>query len=556
MNEREDYLDKLLRGVEGESEITKDEDDFFSRFGDPISDDDEEDFLKAFEKSKSKSKRKSGSQDGDDFDLDDIDSIVSNIKNGTLDDLDTADSLDDGKDLSFEESLKNYDDDDFGLGEIGNRYMESEPGEDSDSDFEVNTMDGDDGASDYNSDESNQELLDMLSGIGEDEKEESSGGLSEESTFADDDFVDNLEGGSVGESDPGDFDDANLDDLINSDDSEMEDLARQLEGLGLEDMESSDDHEAQDAPSPQKDKKDKKDKKGKKAKNEADGSGKKPGFFKRLSLLMFGEEDKVIDAADVENLTEEDKADLKKITDAENAKEKKKQEKAEQKEEQKEQKKKDKEEKKKEKEQLKAQKEQEKKEKAEKKKEKKKDLKVIDRSKPLPKGPVVLIMLVGISLVILINLFSSQVGYTLSITQAKDFYEHGDYVSAYSCFTQGEKVKAVDEELYNKARLTAYVQQPINNYRVYKKQQMYADALSALVLGVGRYDKNANEAAATGAAMEYDNMLAILKKALKKDYKLSLDQARELYAIWDKEEYTLEIYRIIDELGLSASTEE
>ena len=55
---------------------------------------------------------------------------------------------------------------------------------------------------------------------------------------------------------------------------------------------------------------------------------------------------------------------------------------------------------------------------------------------------------------------------------------------------------------------------------------------------------------------KYDNMLAILKKALKKDYKLSLDQARELYAIWDKEEYTLEIYRIIDELGLSASTEE
>ena len=211
---------------------------------------------------------------------------------------------------------------------------------------------------------------------------------------------------------------------------------------------------------------------------------------------------------------------------------------------------------KKEKEQLKAQKDQVKKEKAEKKKEKKKDLKVIDRSKPLPKGPVVLILLVGVSLVILINLFSSQVGYTLSITQAKTFYEHGDYVSAYSCFTQGEKVKAVDEELYNKARLTAYVQQPINSYRVYKKQEMHADALSALILGVGRYDKNANEAAATGAAMEYDDMLAILKKALKKDYKLSLDQARELYSIWDKEEYTLEIYRIIDELGLSTSTEE
>ena len=157
MNEREDYLDKLLRGVEGESEVTKDEDDFFSHFGSSVSDDDEDDFLKAFEKSKSASKDKSDSGSGDDldFDLDDIDNIVSNIKNGTLDDLDSVDSLDDGKDLSIEESLKNYDDD-FGLNDVGAAYMDDASEPEADTDFEVNTLDGY-AEQDYNSGEVNNE---------------------------------------------------------------------------------------------------------------------------------------------------------------------------------------------------------------------------------------------------------------------------------------------------------------------------------------------------------------------------------------------------------------
>lgn len=536
LNEREDYLDKLLRGVEGESE-TKD-DDFFSRFGSSVSDDDDEDFLKAFEKSKSRARGGTDSENGDDpdFGLDDIDSIVSNIKNGTLGELDGAGSLDDGRDLPIEESLKNYDDEDFGLNDIGAGYadLDVEP----ESDFEVNTLDG--GAEPgYGSEDADQELLGILSGIGEDEAAGesspddlfSSGG----GDFADEDFVDNL-GGDMAKGAENEGTGSQAGGV------EMEDLARQLENLGLDDIGPSDSAGTQAEGVPGT------DKKGKKAKKNIDAAtgGEKQGFFKRIGKLLFGEDDKVIDASDVDSLSEEDKADLKKIEDEEAAKERLKQEKSDQKEEKKEQKKKEKEEKKAQKAKAKAEKE------AKPKKEKKKDIKVIERSKPLPKGPVVLIMLVGISLVILINLFSSQVGYTLNIAQARERYEQGDYVGAYSCFDQGSKVKAADEELYNKVRLTAYVQQQINSYRVYKKQNMHAEALSALVLGVGRYDKNANDAAAAGAAMEYDKMLSTIKKALKKQYSMSLDEARELYAIREKEEFTLEIYKVIDGLGLSA----
>ena len=307
MNEREDYLDKLLRGVEGESEITEDEDDFFSNFGDPVSDDDEDDFLKAFEKSKSKPKAESDSKDEEDFNLDDIDNIVSNIKNGTLDDLDEIDSLDNGKDLSIEESLRNYDDDDFGLGDVGAGYSDSgsEPENDSEADFEVNTLDGE-GESDFNSEETNQELLDMLSGIGEDEKEEPLVDLGDGETFMEDDFVNNLDGETADMPASDDIGSDGLEGLMDSGDSDMEDLARQLEGLGLDDVDSSIDMDdgAKDEPAPEKDK----NKKEKKAKNrkETEGDEKKPGLFKRFGLLLFGEEDKVIDASDVENLSEEE----------------------------------------------------------------------------------------------------------------------------------------------------------------------------------------------------------------------------------------------------------
>ena len=80
----------------------------------------------------------------------------------------------------------------------------------------------------------------------------------------------------------------------------------------------------------------------------------------------------------------------------------------------------------------------------------------------IKKGPVFLIIMLGLSLVLLINLLTSQTGYSLSIAQAKEYYEQGDYVEAYRCFDQGSKVRKADEELYHKARLTAYLQQPLN----------------------------------------------------------------------------------------------
>lgn len=499
MNEREDYLDRLLRGVEepGSEEATGTEDDFFSGLSSAFSQESEDDFLKAFEKSVPNT---SDMGEDRDFDMGEIDQIINNVKNGTLDDLDQFGTLDDGMDLSIDESLKNYTEEDAEFDDIGTGYK--------DSDFVVDNLNGDEDTA-YKPGEANQELLDMLSGIGEEPPVE--GLNSQEDSFL-------MEEASSEEALPEES--LNLDTNPEQKSMEVEDavqkLARELEGLGLESDDTSIlEGEPEEAPEEKSEQEETKE--------------EEAGFFQRLGLLLFGE--------DQEEPEEDPATKEANAAAAKEAKERKKQERKEKQE----QKKKEREEKKAEKEKQKQ---------AKPKKEKKpKDTNPVPKGKPLPKGPVVLIMLVGVSLVILINLLTSQTGYALSVSQAKEYYERGDYVAAYGCFEQG-KAKAADEELYNKARLTAYVQQQIDSYKVYQKQDMYHEALNALILGVGRYDKNAYEAAAAGAAVEYEKMLEKIEKSLKKHYELTLDQARELYAIREKEDYTLELYGIIEALGL------
>ena len=278
---------------------------------------------------------------------------------------------------------------------------------------------------------------------------------------------------------------------------------------------------------------------------------------------MFGEDEeeteeaptKIPEIGEIDNISDENMEILrelegnkgKKELDEKALKAQKKKEKAEKKAQKKAEKKKAKAEKKAQKEQAKL---------AKPKKEKKpKEPKPVEKSKPLPKKPVFLIMLIGASLVVLVVLLSAQIGYTMDIAEAKEYYEQGKYVEAYTCFTQGAKVKEADEELYKKAKYTAYVQQQLRSYNMYLEQQKHPEALSALVCGVGRYDKNLSDASKAGADIEFDAMLGELEQLLSENYSMTLDQARELYAIHEKDEYTYTIYDIIESLGLMPEEE-
>lgn len=130
--------------------------------------------------------------------------------------------------MSIDESLQNYTEVDEGLDHIGGGY------DSDDSNVMVNTMDQDQGA-DYNPGEANQELLDMLSGIGEEDS------LGEEGFQQEEDFSLLGEDSMSGEELQDSLDEPESSDAPQSSEEESaaESLARQLENLGL-DMEEED----------------------------------------------------------------------------------------------------------------------------------------------------------------------------------------------------------------------------------------------------------------------------------------------------------------------------
>ncbi len=509
LNEREDYLDRLLRGVEGgpEEEIPETEDEFLGEFGNSFSQEDENEFLQAFERSKKRSDRDDTDSDKS-FDMEDIDHIVDNVKNNALNDFEDFGDLYDENDLPMEESLLNFSEEDKELDEIETNFEADHP-----DDYVVNTT-GTAANEEEQSEGTSEESLDTFSNLGEENQED---------TLQQEDFQPKEE--------------LPEDELTTM----AKELAMEIDELGLGSNEEVSQEESKEHLEESE-------------KSQKDEKNKKLGFFKRLSIALFGEEEESLENTndtlpeinEIDNISDENIEILKELENKKNTpvedekakKAKKKKEQAEKKAQ-----------KKKEKAEKKAQKQQAKQ--AKPKKEKKvKPPKVVEKTKPLPKGPVRMIVLVVASLVILIYLASNQIEYSNSIAAAKKYYEEGNYVEAYTCFGQGKKIKAADEELYTKAKLTAYVQQQIKNYKMYQKQDMYSEALSSLICGIGRYDINVSDAVEAGAAIEYDKMLADLEKALDKNYKMTLDKARELYDIREKEDYTYALYDIIEDLGL------
>lgn len=520
MSEREDYLDKLLRDMgTGGSGKTESPEEFLENYDRDLSGIDEKDFLSEFEKSLEEdtdfdeSSFDDNDFDDSDFDLDaelgiekDMDSdefmsgindIVSNVKNAVSDD---KDAFGEG-DLPFEESFQALDEEDPTLDKIGNEFAVS------DSDFLVNTLD--DGTQIPEASVANpaQELLDAISAIPEEELE---AGQSESEEWEGQENI-------------------SVSDL----DSVAQDLAKEIEGLNLDE---------EDTQATKK-----KISKKKESIEDADAGEKtkeKKGFLKRLSTFFFGEEDtdaaegKISETGDLQNISDENLEILKELEEKGPSKTEIKTQKAQEKKEKKEQKAKERAEKK-------AQKA---KEKAEKPKKEKPQEPVI-KTKPLPKKPVVLMILMGLSIVVLVNLLSGFLGYSASLVEAESYYSQGKYVEAYACFSENS-VKKADEDFYNKARLNAYLQQQINSYRTYHGQQMNTEALGALICGIGRYDRYLEEAEDAGVGNEYKAMYKTLKNALKKEYGMSVKQARKLYELEDKVEFTHAVEAEIQKLGL------
>ena len=230
---------------------------------------------------------------------------------------------------------------------------------------------------------------------------------------------------------------------------------------------------------------------------------KKPGFFKKLGSALFGEnEDELLqeeeapeapqgisDGADYSGLDDEQLQILQELDMAGGAEEpapapeeqqkgKKKKEKKMKKE------KKPKEKKPKEKKPKKVKKP--KKERPKKEKPPKKP-KAVDLSPPLPKVPVILIFIMAVSAGAFVLISSNLMGYSSSITAAKQAYHSQDYVEAYRQMA-GLKAKEEDVQFNGQVALLAGVQGELNKGNALYESGQYTMALDAYICALGRYE--------------------------------------------------------------------
>lgn len=281
----------------------------------------------------------------------------------------------------------------------------------------------------------------------------------------------------------------------------------------------------------------KKDKQNKKEKKDGE---KKEGFLQKLSLLLFGEdEEKEELSPGDENLKLLKELDAAGETDngavkPENPKEKKKREKAEKKEQ-----------KKQEREAKKA----EKAKKAASKPKKEKKPKEKDNTPPLPKKPVILIAVMAVSIFALVMLGSNAVGYSVAKEQAQEAYKAGDYVTAYAKLS-GHKIKEKDEEFFIKTGLLATLQEEYNTYQSMMSINEYEMALDCLIRGVGRHNKNLEDATKYGVAPEFNNLKDQMAQELINNFGVDEEQAKAVYDQRSRKNYTLELKRILKEAGM------
>lgn len=531
----ENYLDQLLNSINDDDagldiSQTKEEPqmDAFERelFGEPetkemLTAKDEEDFLREFEAELLR---------------DDI----PNFTDDFMRDMEPDISMDGTVDASIDDMISHMD----AFEDVP--VAEEEPQVDEDADFsgeipgepKVLTEEEEEAA---RADESLEQAVDAFDGAMEENLSELPLGADGEvdlSGLGDNDLMDIL-AGEDGLSDLGNMLSADSEGTSLDGTDEIGDFAEAE--LKAQQMESDPDEDIEEG--------DGKKKKRRKKKAKANGEGKAAGgFLAKLTAMLFGEEEPDGDA-DLISLSEPDETDFSQLSD-ENAQILKELEAAGEGEPQEKKGKKGKKEKKEKKEKApKATKPKKEKAKKPPKPKKEKKPKEKDNTPPLPKGPVIAIVVMVGSLFGLVLLGTNLLGYQTNISRAKELYRQEAYVDAYQELT-GLEIKEKDKDLYNKLATLAPVSAEYNTYLIFYHSGRHDMALDALVCAYGRYDLNMENAKEYECVAEMEILGGKIIKALLEDYDMTGEEALSLYDQRSRRDYTVEMHKQLKKLGL------
>ena len=134
-----------------------------------------------------------------------------------------------------------------------------------------------------------------------------------------------------------------------------------------------------------------------------------------------------------------------------------------------------------------------------------------------PLSLVMLVLFVA-GVVVLISVLNSALYYNTNSSQAKTYYNNGEYDKAYSKLN-GMKLNSNDKTLYEQASTIMYVKRQYDSYENYMSLNMKTEALDALIKGIDRYNTFRSTAQELGIddkfKAEYQNVIDALQNTFK-----------------------------------------
>ena len=342
------------------------------------------------------------------------------------------------------------------------------------------------------------------------------------------------------------IDESNLDqaiesvDLDNSDDDELAEIGKMLNEdtteFQIDENNLADPDSFAQAESVTKAKSEKK-KKEKKTKEKGSGNG----FLSKFLSFMFGEDESEsgegidIDGSDVDSAEVLTKESEKVLSDMEGEGESSEEDKGKKKKDKKEKKEKPKKEAK------------PKKEKPKKPPKPKKEKE--PKGKPLPKVPVLLIVVMAASLFFLIYLGTNVISKANYVSAAKESFDKGDYKDAYEALAPIDRNEE-EEALYNRAKTLAVVSCELDAYYSLVSIKKYDLAIDCLIRGLARTQIENARAEEWGCTAQMNALKKEIEKQLMDQFSMTGDQALEIYDLVDRDDYSVAIHRVLEGLGL------
>lgn len=174
-----------------------------------------------------------------------------------------------------------------------------------------------------------------------------------------------------------------------------------------------------------------------------------------------------------------------------------------------------------------------------------------DNTPPLPKGPVALVCLLAVSIFVLVFFGTDLISYSSAVSKAKELYKLGQYSQAAEAIA-GITIKENDMMIQGQISTLATVHSQLSEYDVFMKHDRKAEALDSLISAAGRVVVNEENTLTFDCVDEMEIMKNRIIRELEDGFHMTYEEALELYSLTerDRAEYTRELYKIYEKLGI------